>query len=130
MNTTLLPAGWPRPRGYANGVSTTGTETIYIGGQIGWNAQCEFETDDFVLQVRQALKNIKAVLEAAGAEPEQMTRMTWYITDKPAYTGNLAGIGLAYREVMGRHFPAMSVVVVSALIEDRAQVEIEVTAVK
>ena len=130
MHTILLPEGWPRAKGYANGVLTTGSETIYVGGQIGWNSQCEFETSDFSEQVKQALENIKAILNTAGAGPEHMTRMTWYITDKKAYTENLAGVGQAYRDVMGKNFPAMSVVQVVALIEDQALVEIEVTAVK
>jgi enamine deaminase RidA (YjgF/YER057c/UK114 family) len=130
MLTTLLPDGWPRPKGYANGISATGESTLYVGGQIGWNSDCEFETDDFVEQVRQALENVLAVLAAAEAGPQHIARMTWYITDKQAYTSNLAAIGQAYRDVMGKHFPAMSVVQVVALIEDRALVEIEVTAVK
>ena len=129
MHTTLLPPGWPRPKGYANGIMASGDKTIYIGGQIGWNSQCEFETNDFVEQVQQALENIKAILASAAAGPEHMVRMTWYITDKQAYTANLAGIGGAYRTVMGKNFPAMSVVQVVELIEDRAKVEIEVTAV-
>ena len=130
MYTTLLPEGWPRPRGYTNGIMAAGSESIYIGGQIGWNAACEFETDDFVGQVKQALKNIIAVLNAAAAGPEHIVRMTWYITDKAAYTHKQREIGVAYREVMGKNFPAMSLVVVAALIEDRAKVEIEATAVK
>ncbi len=130
MHTTLLPEGWPRPRGYANGVLTRGNETIFIGGQIGWNADCVFETTDFTSQVKQALTNIREVLSAAGAGPEHMARMTWYVTDKKAYIDNLRGIGAAYREVMGKNFPAMSVVQVIALVEDEALVEIEVTAVK
>ena len=130
MHTTLLPQGWPRPRGYANGIMATGSETIYIGGQIGWNSHCVFETSDFVAQVQQALENIRAVLESAGAGPEHMVRMTWYITDKTAYVNNLSGVGAAYRAVMGKNFPAMSVVQVVELIEDQALVEIEVTAVK
>ena len=130
MHTTLLPDGWPRPKGYANGILARGEETIYIGGQIGWNSQCVFETDDFAGQVRQTLENIKAVLESAGAGPQHMVRMTWYITNKKAYVDNIADVGAAYRAVMGKSFPAMSVVQVTALVEDRAQVEIEVTAVK
>jgi enamine deaminase RidA (YjgF/YER057c/UK114 family) len=130
MHTTLLPEGWSRPRGYANGISTRGGEMIFVGGQIGWNAEGVFETRDFVGQVRQALMNVKSVLASAGAGPEHMARMTWFITDKQAYRGNLREIGAAYREVMGKHFPAMSVVEVTALVEDEAQVEIEVTAVK
>ncbi len=127
-HTQLLPEGWPRPKGYANGVQAGAGNRIYIGGQIGWNSECVFETDDFVAQVKQALVNIRDVLETAGAGPEHMVRMTWYITDKPAYTQNLREIGAAYREVMGKNFPAMSVVQVVALIEDEAKVEIEVTA--
>jgi enamine deaminase RidA (YjgF/YER057c/UK114 family) len=130
MHTTLLPQGWPRPKGYANGILASKGDTIHIGGQIGWNAQCVFETTDFVEQVAQALRNVKAILEAASAGPEHMVRMTWYITDKGAYVNNLRAVGAAYREVMGKNFPAMSVVQVVALIEDQAQVEIEVTAVK
>jgi enamine deaminase RidA (YjgF/YER057c/UK114 family) len=129
MHKQLLPEGWPRPKGYANGVLATGNRTIYVGGQIGWNSDCVFETSDFVEQVRQTLANVRAVLESAAAGPEHMARMTWYITDKQAYTDNLHGIGQAYREVMGKNFPAMSVVQVVALVEDQAMVEIEVTAV-
>ena len=130
MHTTLLPQGWPRPRGYANGVMALGSETIHIGGQIGWNTQCVFETTDFTAQVQQALENVMAVLASAGAGPEHMVRMTWYITDKNAYVSNLSEVGAAYRAVMGKNFPAMSVVQVVELIEDQALVEIEVTAVK
>lgn len=129
MHKSLLPEGWVAPKGYANGILCQG-EMLYVGGQVGWNANCEFETDDFVEQVRQALINVKAVLAAGDARPEDMVRMTWYITDKQAYTTQLSPIGQAYREVMGKNFPAMSVVQVVALVEDRAQVEIEVTAVK
>lgn len=130
MHTTLLPEGWSRPKGYANGISTRGGELIFIGGQIGWDTDGAFGTQDFVGQVRQALMNVKSVLAAANAGPEHMARMTWYITDKRAYLTNLREIGAVYREVMGKHFPAMSVVEVTALVEDEAQVEIEVTAVK
>lgn len=130
MHQTLLPEGWPRPKGYANGILASGSQHIFIGGQIGWTPEGVFETDDFIAQVRQALENVKAVLTAAEAGPEHMTRMTWYITDKAAYLANLRDLGGTYRDVMGKHFPAMSVVEVSALIEDRAKVEIEVTAVR
>lgn len=130
MHTTLLPEGWPRPKGYANGVLAKGTEAIYVGGQIGWNPECVFETSDFIAQVRQALVNVTDILNAAGAGPEHITRMTWYITDKKAYTSRLPELGAVYRDILGKHFPAMSVVVVAALIEDEALVEIEVTAVK
>lgn len=129
MHTQLLPAGWAEPKGYANGIVAEG-KVLFLGGQIGWNSQCVFETDDFVEQLRQTLLNITAVLKAGGAGPENVTRMTWFITDKPAYVENLRAIGVVYREVMGKNFPAMSVVQVTALIEDRAKIEIEVTAVK
>lgn len=126
--TVLQPAGWASPKGYANGIAASGRQ-IFVAGQIGWNADCKFETDDFVGQVEQALRNVKAVLDAGGAGPEHMVRMTWYITDKPAYVARAREVGEAYRRVMGRSFPAMTLVVVAALLEDRAKVEIEVTAV-
>tara|TARA_B100000768_G_scaffold158449_1_gene157029 strand:- start:129 stop:557 length:429 start_codon:yes stop_codon:yes gene_type:complete len=129
MHGQILPEGWVEPKGYANGILCSSGKTLYIGGQIGWDANAEFQTDDFVAQVKQALINVKAVLSAAGGGPEHMARMTWYLTSKRAYAENLRPIGRVYREVMGRHFPAMSVLQVVALIEDRAQVEIEVTAV-
>ena len=128
MHKTLLPEGWAEPKGYANGIIASG-EVLYLGGQIGWNAQCEFETDDFVEQLRQTLVNIKAILAAGGAGPENMVRMTWFVTDKQTYVDNLRDIGRTYRDVLGKNFPSMSVVQVTALMEDRAQVEIEVTAV-
>lgn len=128
MHTILQPEGWAKPIGYANGVSATGRQ-IFVGGQIGWNAQCQFETDDFVGQVKQTLENIVAVLTAGGARPEHITTMTWYFTDKGEYLGNLKGIGQAYREVIGKHFPAMAAMQVVALIEDRAKIEIQATAV-
>ncbi|MFK7730333.1 MAG: RidA family protein [Pseudomonadales bacterium] len=129
MHTSILPEGWVLPKGYANGVLAEPGRTLYIGGQVGWNGQAQFETDDFVGQVKQALQNVRDVLEAASGGPEHMVRMTWYITSKTDYTSNLKGIGQAYREVMGKNFPSMSVVQVVALVEDRAKVEIEVTAV-
>ena len=129
MHETLLPEGWPRPRGYANGIAAEGTRTLYLGGQIGWNAEGVIEASDFPGQVRQALENVKAVLAAGGAGPEHMVRMTWYITDMQAYRANLPAIGAAYRDVMGKNFPAMTAVQVTALVEGEAQVEIEVTAV-
>ncbi|MBO0143772.1 RidA family protein [Agrobacterium sp. Ap1] len=128
MHTILQPEGWAKPIGYANGVSATGRQ-IFVGGQIGWNAQCQFETDDFVGQVKQTLENIVAVLAAGGARPEHITTMTWYFTDKAEYLGNLKGIGQAYREVIGKHFPAMAAMQVVALVEDRAKIEIQATAV-
>lgn len=123
----LQPPGWAPPKGYANGVAARGT-TVFVGGQVGWNAQQQFETDDFVGQARQALANIVAVLREAGAGPEHVTRMTWYVVDKREYAANARALGAAYREIMGRHFPAMTAVAVAALIEDRARVEIEATA--
>jgi enamine deaminase RidA (YjgF/YER057c/UK114 family) len=129
MNEVLLPEGWARPSGYANGIAATG-RLVFTAGQIGWNpATSEIETDDFAAQTEIALRNIAAVLAAAGAGPEHIVRMTWYITDKPAYLVSLRDIGRAWREIFGKHYPAMAVVVVSALIEDRAKVEIEATAV-
>ena len=130
MHKSLLPEGWVQPKGYANGILCETGAVLYVGGQIGWNAESEFETDDFVEQVHQALLNIRAVLKAGDAGPEHMVRMTWYITNKEAYISNLRSIGRVYREVMDKNFPAMSVVQVVALVEDRAQVEIEVTAVR
>ena len=128
MHTILQPEGWAKPIGYANGVSASGRQ-IFVGGQIGWNAQCRFETDDFVGQVKQTLENIVAVLAAGGAKPEHITTMTWYFTDKAEYLGNLKGIGQASREVIGKHFPAMAAMQVVALVEDRAKIEIQATAV-
>ncbi|MFZ9628199.1 MAG: RidA family protein [Ilumatobacteraceae bacterium] len=124
----LHPAGWKAARGYANGVAATG-RTVYVGGMIGWNAQQEFETDDFVGQVRQALQNIVDVLHEAGGGPEHLVRLTWYVTSRDEYLSNPKGLGAAYREVLGRHFPAMAVVQVVALVEQQAKVEIEATAV-
>jgi enamine deaminase RidA (YjgF/YER057c/UK114 family) len=128
MHKILQPEGWAKPIGYSNGVAASGRQ-IFVGGQIGWNGQCEFETDDFVGQVRQTLMNIVAVLAEAGAGPQHITTMTWYFTDKAEYLANLKGIGQAYREVIGKHFPAMAAVQVVALIEDRAKIEIQATAV-
>jgi enamine deaminase RidA (YjgF/YER057c/UK114 family) len=124
----LQPEGWARPIGYANGVAARG-RTIFVGGQVGWNAECQFETDDFVGQVRQTLENVVAVLRAGGAGPHHITSMTWYFTDKKEYIQNLRGIGEAYRAVIGRHFPAMAAMQVVALVEDRAKIEIQATAV-
>ncbi|HYU32750.1 MAG TPA: RidA family protein [Thermoanaerobaculia bacterium] len=125
----LQPAGWAKPIGYANGIAATG-RLVFVAGQVGWNpATGQFETDNFAAQTAQALRNVAEVLREAGAEPQNVTRMTWYITDKAAYLAARKEIGQAWREVMGRPFPAMAVVVVSGLIEDRAKVEIEATAV-
>jgi len=129
MKNVLQPEGWPRPRGYANGVSAQGRQ-VFVAGMVGWNAAAEFESDDLVDQVRQALRNVKAVLDAAGARPEHMVRMTWYVVDRADYLARGRDIGVAYREVMGPHYDvAMSAVAVAALMEARAKVEIEVTAV-
>lgn len=125
---TLQPTGWKPAKGYANGMVAQG-RTVFLGGQIGWNAAQVFETDDFVGQVRQTLENIVAVLAEAGGRPEHIVRLTWFITDKQAYVSRLAEVGEAYRAVMGRHFPTMSVVQVVALVEDEAKVEVEATAV-
>ncbi len=129
MSDILQPAGWALPKGYANGIAAQG-RLVFTAGQIGWNPETgQFETDDFAAQTAQALKNVVAVLREAGAEPRHLVRLTWYVTDKAAYLAAQREIGRAYREVMGRHFPAMSVVVVAALLEERAKVEIEATAV-
>ncbi len=129
MNRALLPPGWDAPKGYANGIAARGTQ-IYVAGQIGWNpATSAFETDDFVAQVRQALSNIVDVLRAGGAGPEHVVRLTWYVVDKAEYQANLRGVGEAYRATLGRNFPAMTLVEVKSLLEPRARVEIEATAV-
>lgn len=124
----LHPPGWAQPRGYANGVAARG-RTVAVAGQVGWNAQCQFESDDFIAQCRQTLQNIVAVLREADAKPEHMIRMTWYVLDKREYLARGREVGAVYREVMGKNFPAMTAVQVVALMEDRAKVEIEVTAV-
>jgi enamine deaminase RidA (YjgF/YER057c/UK114 family) len=125
----LLPEGWAHPSGYSHGLSVSG-RIIVIAGQIGWNpATGEFETDDFTEKVRQALTNVVAVLAEAGAAPNRLVRLTWFITDRDAYLGARREIGAVYREIIGKHYPPMSIVVVSALIEERAKVEIEATAV-
>lgn len=124
----LHPPGWLPAKGYANGIAARGTQ-IFVGGQIGWNGQQQFESDDFIAQTAQALRNIVEVLKEADAGPEHIARMTWYILDRAEYIARLKELGTVYREVMGRNFPAMSCVQVAALIEARAKVEIEVTAV-
>lgn len=124
----LQPPGWKRPRGYSNGIAASG-RMVFVAGQIGWNANEEIESDDFADQFRQALANIVAVLAEAGAGPEHIVRMTMYFIDKREYLDNLAGVGAAYRETIGRNYPAMAAVEVSALMEDRAKLEIEATAV-
>ena len=122
------PEGWAPARGYANGTLAEG-RVLHVGGQIGWTGAQVFETDDFVAQARQALENVAAVVRAAGGEPGHIARLTWYVTDKRAYLARQRELGEAYRAVMGRHFPAMTMVVVAGLVEDAALVEIEATAV-
>jgi enamine deaminase RidA (YjgF/YER057c/UK114 family) len=124
----LLPPGWPRPRGYANGVTARG-RMVFVAGMIGWDAQGVFHTDDLAGQVRQALQNIVDVLAAGDAKPEHIVRMTWYVTDKREYVAAYPEIGRAFRELIGCYNAVMTAVEVSALVEDRAKVEIEVTAV-
>jgi len=124
----LQPDGWKKPKGYSNGVSAEG-RMVFTGGMIGWNASDEFETDDFAGQTEQALLNIVAVLGKAGAGPEHIVRLTWYVTDKKEYLACQRALGAAYKRVIGAHYPAMALVQVVALVEDRAKVEIEATAV-
>ncbi|MEM9105884.1 MAG: RidA family protein [Pseudomonadota bacterium] len=124
----LQPEGWAPAKGYANGIQARG-EIVVTGGLVGWNKDQVWETDDFVGQCEQTFENIVAVLAEAGAGPENLVRLTWYVTDKQEYLANLPGLGEAYRRIIGRHFPAMAVVQVVALIEDRAKVEIEATAI-
>lgn len=128
VHEILHPRNWKPTPGYACGVAAQG-RMVFLGGLIGWNESQEFETDDFLGQVDQTLANIKAVLAEAGAGPEHLVRLTWYITDKQEYLNNLKGMGAVYRKHLGRNFPAMAMVQVAALIEDRARVEIEATAV-
>jgi enamine deaminase RidA (YjgF/YER057c/UK114 family) len=124
----LQPPGWPPPRGYANGIEARG-RLVFVAGQIGWDETGAITAPDLAGQVRRALENVLAVLAEAGAGPEHVARMTWYVTDREEYLGSLAEIGTAYRAVMGRHFPAMAAIVVAGLVEAEAKVEIEVTAV-
>lgn len=126
--THLQPPGWAAPKGYANGIATRGTH-VFVGGQIGWNAAQVFESDDFIAQTRQTLLNVREVLACADAGPQHMVRMTWYVTDRVEYNARLRELGTVYRDVMGKNFPAMTCVEVSGLMEARAKVEIEVTAV-
>jgi enamine deaminase RidA (YjgF/YER057c/UK114 family) len=128
MNEFFNPKTWRRPSGYSNAVSAQG-RMVFVAGQIGWNANEEFETDTFAGQVRQALLNIKACLEASGATPGHIVRLTWFVTDKQEYLDQLEQVGAAYCDVLGRCFPAMSLVQVADLLEDRAKVEIEATAI-
>ena len=128
MHQILQPAGWARPRGFANGIKSKGT-MIFTGGQIGWDGECRFVSPDLVEQVQQTLRNIVTILAEAGAKPEHVVRLTWYVADKREYLAQAKAIGVVYRAIMGRHFPAMAVVQVAALVEDAANVEIEATAV-
>jgi enamine deaminase RidA (YjgF/YER057c/UK114 family) len=128
MHEVLHPPGWSPPLGYANGIAAEG-RTIFFGGPIGWNAAQHFESDDMVGQVRQTLANVVAVLAEAGASPDHLVSLTWYLTDLDDYAANLKPIGRAYREILGRHFPAMAVVEVSRLVEPRALIEIQAIAV-
>ena len=125
----LQPPGWAKPRGYANGIAVKGGTTVFVAGQIAFNSQNVFEEKTFAGQFRQTLKNTLAVLAEAGAKPEHIVRMTWYVTDKQEYLAAIKEIGAAYRELIGRHYPAMAVVQVAALMEDEAKIEIETTAV-
>ncbi len=124
----LQPPGWARPRGYANGVAAEG-RTVYVAGQIGWDAEQRIVSDDFSAQAHQALANVIDVLACAGAGPGHLVRLTWFVTSRDEYNASLADLGMSYRELIGRNFPAMSVIVVAALLEPRAKVEIEATAV-
>ena len=125
---TLNPPGWPRGKGYSHGIEAEG-KLVFVSGQVGWDADMKFQSLDFAAQLRQALLNTKAILSEAGAGPEHVVRMTWFIVDKAEYLGSLTEVGAVYREVMGKSFPAMAVVVVKGLIEDGARLEIETTAV-
>ena len=124
----LQPPAWPKPKGFANGIVATG-RMVFLAGQVGWDETENMVGDDFVAQAKQALSNIVAVLAEAGGRPEHIVRLTWFVTDRAAYLGSLDALGKAYREVMGRHYPAMSLLVISALVEEGAKVEIEATAV-
>ena len=128
MNTILQPEGWAKPKGYSNGIAASGRQ-VFVAGQIGWNARSVFEACDFVGQFRQALENVVAVLAEAGAGPEHVTSMTWFITDKNAYLRDAKAVGQAWRDIMGRSYPAMAVVQVVALMEDAAVIEIQAQAV-
>ncbi|WP_407165346.1 RidA family protein [Bradyrhizobium sp. ORS 111] len=128
MSEILQPDGWAKPIGYANGMAARGKQ-IFIAGQIGWNGQCVFESDDLVAQIGQTLRNIVAIAAAGGAGPEHIVSMTWFLLDRKEYSARLKEIGVVYRDVMGRRFPAMTAIQVAGLIEDRAKVEIQAIAV-
>ena len=124
----LNPRSWKQPKGFANGIAAEG-RLVFLAGQVGWNAEQIFESDDFVIQVRQALANIVALVGETGGKPEHITRLTWFVLSKQEYLSRLRELGDAYRSVMGRHFPTMTLVQIGALVEDRAKIEIEATAV-
>jgi enamine deaminase RidA (YjgF/YER057c/UK114 family) len=128
MMEILQPPGWPRPRGYANGIAARG-RLVFVSGMIGWNADGQFGSDDFTAQAGQALRNVVEVLREAGARPEHIVRMTWYVVDRREYLAAGSALGAVYREIIGAHYPAMTAVEVRALVEDRARLEIETTAV-
>jgi len=128
MTQILQPPGWAKPKGFSNGMAATG-RFVFVAGQIGWTGESKWEAKDFAGQFRQTLRNTLAVLAEAGARPEHIVRMTWYITDKQEYLGAIKEVGAAYRELIGKHYPTMAVVQVVALMEDAAKVEIETTAV-
>lgn len=125
----LQPPGWARPKGFSNGIAVRGGRTVYIAGQVGWTGTGEWQESSFAGQFRQALANIVAVLAEAGGRPEHLVRLTWYVLDKQEYFASLKNVGVAYRELIGKHYPVMAVLQVSGLIEDRARLEIEATAV-
>jgi len=129
MMQVLQPPGWARPKGYSNGIATRGGKLVFIAGQVGWSGDGSWREGGFAGQFRQALANVLAVLGEAGGKPEHVARLTWYVLDKQEYLAALADVGAAYRELMGRHYPVMTVVQVSGLVEDRARLEIEATAV-
>lgn len=129
MMQVLQPPGWARPKGYSNGIATRGGKLVFIAGQVGWSGDASWREGGFAGQFRQALANVLAVLGEAGGKPEHVARLTWYVLDKQEYLAALADVGAAYRELMGRHYPVMTVVQVSGLVEDRARLEIEATAV-
>lgn len=129
MIQVLQPPGWARPRGYSNGIAARGGKLVFIAGQVGWNGDGTWREAAFAGQFRQALHNLLAVLGEAGGKPEHVVRLTWYVLDKQEYLAALSDVGAAYRDLMGRHYPAMTVVQVSGLVEDRARLEIEATAV-
>lgn len=128
MLEILQPEGWAKPKGYSNGIAARG-RTIYVGGQIGWNPQCEFETDDFAEQFRQTLANVIAVVEAAGGNASHIATMTWFFTSRDEYLESLKSLGPIWRDLMGRHYPAIAAVQVAGLVEARAKIEIQATAV-